>query len=96
MKDKLKHFLDAQGRLISFPAKRKMKIVALFYLAEKFEAGKTYSEIEINNILLDWHSFADPATLRRELYDYHFLDRSADGRSYRLSPLQPKPEDFGL
>lgn len=96
MKDRLKHFLDAQGRLTGFPAKRKMKIIALFYLAEKFEAGKTYSEIEINNILLDWHSFADPATLRRELYDYHFLDRSMDGRSYRLSPIQPKPEDLGL
>ena len=96
MKAKLKNFLDAQGKLTAFPTKRKMKIVALFYLAEKFEAGKTYREVDINSILLDWHTFADPATLRRELYDYHFLDRSADGRSYQLSPAQPKPEDFDL
>lgn len=96
MKEKLKNFLDEQGRLTSFPAKRKMKIVALFYLAGKFENDKVYSEMDINNILLDWHTFGDPATLRRELYDYRFLDRSADGRSYQKNPVQPKPEEFDL
>ncbi|MBR4291218.1 MAG: DUF2087 domain-containing protein [Oscillibacter sp.] len=96
MKEKLKSFLDDRGRLTAFPAKRKMKIVALFYLAGKFESGRIYSEMEINSILLDWHTFGDPATLRRELYDYYFLDRSVDSRSYQLSSKPPKPEDFDL
>ena len=90
----LKSFLDAQGKLTAFPAKRKRKLWALFYLAEKFQPGTVYTEQQVNELLLSWHTFADPATLRRELYDYHFLDRSPDGREYRLAPEQPSSEDL--
>lgn len=88
----LKNFLNESGKLTAFPAKRKMKIYALLYLAQKFEPNRDYAEREINDILLDWHTFADPATLRRELYDYRFLDRSSDGKIYRLA-LQLSEED---
>lgn len=90
----LRNFLDGDGKLTAFPAKRKMKIYCLFYLAQKFEAEKDYTEQEINNVLLDWHTFADPATLRRELYDYHFLDRSRDGKVYHIADKQPTPEEL--
>ena len=92
----LRNFLEADGKLRAFPAKRKMKIYCLFYLAQKFEAEKDYSEQDINNVLLDWHTFADPATLRRELYDYGFLNRSRDGKIYRLAENQPTPEELGI
>lgn len=92
----LRNFLNENGKLTAFPAKRKMKIYCLFYLAQKFEADKDYTEREINNLLLDWHTFADPATLRRELYDYGFLDRSRDGKVYRLAEKQPTKEELGL
>ena len=92
----LRNFLDREGKLTAFPAKRKMKIYCLFYLAQKFEPEKDYTEQEINNVLLDWHTFADPATLRRELYDYHFLDRSRDGKVYGLAKKQPITEELGL
>lgn len=92
----LRNFLDEKKRLTAFPAKRKMKIYALFYLAGKFEAEKDYTERQINDLLLSWHTFADPATLRRELYDYHFLDRSTDGRVYRLGATPPTMEELGL
>ena len=92
----LRNFLDASGKLKAFPAKRKKKIYCLFYLAQKFETEKEYTEQEINNVLLDWHTFADPATLRRELYDYRFLDRSLDGKVYRLAERQPTPEELGV
>ena len=92
----LRNFLNTDGKLVSFPAKRKMKIYCLIYLAQKFEPEKEYSEQEINDFLLDWHTFADPATLRRELYEYHFLDRSRDGKVYRQSQKQPTPEDLGV
>ena len=92
----LRYFLDANGKLTAFPAKRKMKVYCLFYLAGKFEAGREYTEREVNELLLDWHTFADPATLRRELYDYGFLDRSRDGKVYRLAEKQPAPEALGL
>lgn len=92
----LRNFLNGDGKLTAFPAKRKMKIYCLLYLAQKFEPEKDYTEQEINNVLLDWHTFADPATLRRELYDYGFLDRSRDGKVYHLAAKQPTPEALGL
>ena len=92
----LRNFLDADGKLTAFPAKRKMKLYALLYLAQKIPADTDFTEREINDILLDWHAFTDPATLRRELYDYRFLDRSRDGKVYRLAQNQPIPEELGL
>ena len=92
----LRNFLDADGKLTAFPAKRKMKIYTLLYLAQKIPADTDFTEREINNILLDWHTFSDPATLRRELYDYHFLDRSRDGKVYRLAEKQPTAEALGI
>ena len=94
--DILQNFLDANGKLMAFPAKRKMKLYALLYLSQKIPADTDFSEREINDILLDWHTFADPATLRRELYDYRFLDRSRDGKVYHLAETQPTLEELGL
>lgn len=96
VKAALRNFLNADGKLTAFPAKRKMKVYALVYLAEKIDSGREYSEREINDILLDWHTFADPATLRRELYDYRFLDRSKDGRRYCVGANPPTLEELGL
>lgn len=92
----LRNFLDDKGKLNAFPAKRKMKKYALLYLAGKIEGDKAYSERELGDILLDWHTFCDPATLRRELYDYGFLERSRDGRVYRLAEKLPTMEELGL
>lgn len=78
----LKNFLDAEGRLVRFPAKRNMKLEALAYLAEKFEKDKKYTEKEVNELLLEWHTFHDPATLRREMYNACLLGRDAGGALY--------------
>jgi len=94
MTEAIKRFLDPDGRLRQFPARRKMKIICLFYLAQKFEKDRQYTEREVNDLLLDWHTFGDPATLRRELSDYRFLDRRAHRRRYWLSPVQPAPEEL--
>ena len=93
-KTALKNFLDERGRLTAFPAKRKTKIYALCYLAEKFERDKKYTEKEVNEVLKAWHTFDDPATLRRELYDYKFLDREKDGSVYWLEYEQPTLENL--
>ena len=92
----LRNFLDADGKLTAFPAKRKMKLYTLLYLAQTIPVDTDFSEREINAILLDWHTFADPATLRRELFDYRFLERSRDGKVYRLAAKQPAPEELEL
>ncbi len=92
----LKSFLDIEGRLKAFPAKRKMKVYALIFLAGKLEKGTEYSEKEINEALRMHHTFNDPATLRREMCDYGFLKRTPDGRVYRLSETQPTLEELGF
>lgn len=47
----LKNFLDAEEKLIAFPAKRKKKLYALIYLSGKLEAEHEYMEREINDVL---------------------------------------------
>ena len=89
----LKNFLT-EGKLTKMPSKRKMKLWALLYLGSKFEAGKTYTEKEVNELLKSWHTFGDPATLRRELYNHRIIDRSPDGAEYRLEEHQPTYEEL--
>ena len=88
-KDPLLGFLDDQGRLTGFPAKYKKKLLALQLLAEKLYPGRVYTESELNDLLDSWTTFHDPATLRRELYNNHFVDRKNDGSAYWLEPEQP-------
>lgn len=75
-------FLDKAGRLISLPAKYKKKLMAFWYLAGKIEAGRQYTEPEINDLLDEWTLFHDSATLRRELYNKCLLNRTADCSRY--------------
>ena len=92
----LKGFLDAEGRLTAFPAKHKKKMYALLYLAAFIEPDKRYTEREMNELLCLHTAFRDPATLRRELYDNHFLDRERDGSAYWLEQPAPTAAQLGL
>jgi hypothetical protein len=80
--DEIRNFLDRKGRLDSWPAKVKVQQLLLRYLAERFEPGRRYSEREVNALLNEWHTFDDPATLRRDMYDQRLLDRTRDGMQY--------------
>lgn len=82
----LKNHLDVEGRLKWWPSKRSKQLVALDYLASKFEAGKTYNESEVNELLNKWHTFGDAALLRRELFDDGLLNRQQDGTEYWYTP----------
>jgi len=94
--DKLSNFLDSEKKLVSFPAKRKMKLYALLYLSTKFNQNTIYTEIELNDILNQWHTFGDPATLRRELYNLRFINRDPSGKFYWLEPQQPTLEELEI
>ncbi len=93
----LKPFLDTDGRLTALPAKHKKKLEALWYLAEKVEAGRQYTESEINDVLDAWTLFHDSATLRRELFNKRLLNRTPDGSRYwkaeDIPPLREFVED---
>lgn len=71
----LRSFLDAEGRLVTVPAKRGKRLVVLDHLAQRFEPGERYSETEVNALLREVHP--DVAALRRYLVDEGFLSREA-------------------
>src|SRR5690349_11148046 len=77
--------LFADGRIERVPAKRKVRAAVLLEVLRRFEPGRDYSEPEVNEVLLGVHE--DFAYLRRELVNYHYLER-ADGR-YRTAAQAP-------
>lgn len=89
----LRPFLDEQGRLTAIPAKHRKKLLALWYLAGKIEAGRQYTEPEINDLLDEWALPCDHASLRRELYNNRLLNRTADcSRYWRAESIPPLAE----
>ena len=85
----LRSFLSADMRLKAIPAKNRKKLAALHYLSGKFEAGRQYTEAEVNEILDDWTEFHDPATLRREMFNKHLLNRTTDCRASWKEDVPP-------
>ena len=77
--------LFSDGRLAQIPAKRKTRAAALLEVLTRFEPGRVYTEPEVNDLLLGVHE--DFAYLRRELVNYHYLER-AEGR-YRVVDEAP-------
>jgi hypothetical protein len=78
----LTHFLEADGRIKQLPNQPKKLLPVLKYVLQNFEAGKRYSEKEVNAILAPL--FKDTAALRRYLIDYKMLARECDGSTYWL------------
>lgn len=68
--------------LKQYPAKVKRQRVVVERVAALFAPGKTYSEGQMNAILMD--VYADTALLRRALIDFGFMARTPDGRQYWL------------
>lgn len=90
----IRNFLDEQGRLKAFPAKRKMKVYSLLYLSGKLQDNTVYSEKELNGILCQWHTFHDPATLRREMYNCGLIDRNPHTAEYSKAKDSPGYDDI--
>ena len=90
----LKHFLNEELKLTAFPAKYKKQLIAFYYLASKIEPQKRYAEKEINRLLNEWALFGDHATLRRELYNKHLLNRTDDCAYYWKEENLPNLESF--
>lgn len=82
----LRPFVDDLGRLRQRPTKQKTQRMAIARLAERFEPGRVYNERQVNELLLECHTFGDWALLRRMLYDWGYLERERDGSRYWLRP----------
>lgn len=70
-------------RLKNLSPKEKKKIVILKKIAGQFKGDMIYSEKELNAILKDIYD--DFATVRRYLIEYGFMDRTNDGKEYKLN-----------
>ncbi|MBD1877526.1 metalloregulator ArsR/SmtB family transcription factor [Coleofasciculus sp. FACHB-T130] len=76
----LKNFFEG-NRLKEIPASRKKRQVILKWLANQFEIGINYPELQVNEIIKRHHP--DSATLRRELIASKLMQRE-NGVYWRL------------
>lgn len=79
---KLNNYYDSDGRLIQYPSKRPMRVIALIRITEQMDADRKYTEKEINEIIRQRIAFDDIELIRREMYQYQFLGRLRDGSEY--------------
>jgi hypothetical protein len=74
----------------AFPRRRRDREILLRSIVMLLDPDRTYAEREINARLEAWRRDVAPAietdhvTLRRLLVDRGYLERTADGRSYRV------------
>ena len=79
---KMNGYYDPDGRLIQYPSKKPMRIIALIKIAEQIDADRKYTEKEINGISKSNIAFSDIELVRREMFQYKFLGRLRDGSEY--------------
>jgi hypothetical protein len=84
-----------------FPRKRRDREILIKSITMTLESARTYSEAEVNDALLSWKREVgaeietDHVTLRRLLVDHGHLERTADGRAYRVGyPSRPMAFDL--
>ncbi|WP_400243909.1 DUF2087 domain-containing protein [Niallia sp. JL1B1071] len=70
------------GVLSKFPIKQKQKLIVLREIAKRLEEQQSYSEKELNQLLMS--IYEDYVLIRRYLIEYGFLDRKTDGSLYWL------------
>lgn len=89
----LESYVDNQGRVTDWPPLKRseQQMAVRRYLASRFTADVRYTERQVNDLLNVWHTFGDWALLRRELYDWGFLEREKDGSLYWVAEVSPEP-----
>jgi biotin operon repressor len=76
----MRSFVNAEGRIIAFPAQEKKYRVILEYVVKSFEVGEKYSEKQVNEILSRFHQ--DTSSLRRALIEHKMMQRESNGSAY--------------
>jgi hypothetical protein len=83
---------DTRGRLVRWPHKYSVQVLALWVLWMQFDGRRVYTEREVNEVLKAWHSYGDHATLRRELINHGLMQRKDDCSEYRKCAQRPGDE----
>ena len=85
-KSKMIKYYNEENKLMQYPSKRPMRIIALARIADRLEIGKKYTEKEVNEVIKTSIAFSDIEMLRRELFQYKFIGRLRDGSEYWAEP----------
>lgn len=78
------------ARLINWPRRPQQRELLVTSVAIMFQAGRTYTEKEVNDTILEWLGLVgnavqiDHANIRRELVDKNLLERDKAGTSYSV------------
>ena len=86
---RIARLFDAKGRLQQWPARASHRLACLWVLWSRIPARQPLAEEQLNRLLKSMHAFADPALLRRELFDHRLMSRTADGNEYRRIESRP-------
>ncbi len=73
----LRSFFNEKEQIIAMPAKRKKLLLAVYYLSDKIESGRDYTESEINDLLDGWTTFHDIKAPRLIQFNYSSADFAA-------------------
>ena len=93
--------LCLKSGMVGFPRKAPDRHIILKSVILTLDAGREYAGSEIDDRLAFWlvdigrSIELDHVTLRRELVDERYLEREADGSSYRVAGPGPARELFG-
>lgn len=72
------------------PRRQRDRQILMKSILLMLDSGRSYTEPEINELLRTWNAEVAPAiqtdhvSVRRMLVDYGHLERTADGRAYRV------------
>ncbi|MDT8975664.1 metalloregulator ArsR/SmtB family transcription factor [Paenibacillus sp. chi10] len=80
----IRNFFSKEGKLKNIPSQLKKKLIILEHMVTNLEAGRRYSEKEINEYIMAYHE--DFATIRREFIMHQFLFREKE--IYELNPQE--------
>jgi hypothetical protein len=84
-----------------FPRRQRDRQILMKSILMQLDSARVYTEREINAQIQDWKRDVAPAirtdhvTLRRVLIDHGLLERTADGRAYRVG-FPPSPLIFDV
>jgi hypothetical protein len=95
----LRRLTDSSGLIIAYPAAVSDRLVVLRALAARIAPGQIYTEHEINELIQrNVHPDAvDHVTLRRDLIDYQFIQRTDRGTRYwRIADSRGVPPRIDL
>ena len=87
---------DTRGRMVRLPGKYTLLKLALWVLWTRFDGRRTYTEKQVNAVLIAANTFGDHVTLRRELIDHRLLARESDGSKYWKLAARPDDETRAL